>query len=145
MKKAASALLVLFLFSLMASAQTIRTPQGVTITIPPVIGVGNTGWLDLTSYGVSNHLLMYSVAGLASAVTVAFDCSMTGDSNSPVFTLATHYTTDGGRIFVRDTQCNFIRGRVDVNTGGTGIKFTYVGSAVSQPVCNAVRRTNCSN
>lgn len=125
---------------------TATTPGvGVNIVFPVIATTGNTGYIDVSRYGVSNHMLVYSVTGstYATAVTVQFECSTDGRTTTAI--IGTGYSTNGGRLFAPDTQCSHILGRVVAQTGSTGIIFSYVGTVARLPVCNAVRKTQCSN
>jgi hypothetical protein len=128
-----------------AAAQQLRVDynptRGLTIVFPVIAGVGNTGWFDLTGYPEAHHMLYYTVIGTATAISVAFDCSDDGSSTKAV--IGTAIDPKSGRMSAPDTACAYIRGRVDTNTGGTGVKFTYIGLITGRPPCNAVRKTNC--
>lgn len=150
MKKLLSVLISLLLMSAPVIAQTTITTAatpgvGVNIYFPTIRTTGNTGWINVARYGVSNHLLSYTVEGatLATAVVVNFECST--DGNTTIAILGTSYSTNGGRIFAPDTQCSHILGRVVTQTGSNAITFSYVGTVARLPVCNAVRKTGCSN
>lgn len=149
MKTILSILIALVLVAAPVVAQQIVTAQtpglGVNILFPVITTTGNTGYIDVSRYGVSNHMLVYTVTGstYATAVTVQFECST--DGRTSVAIIGTGYSTNGGRLFAPDTQCSHILGRVVTQTGSTGIIFSYVGTVARLPVCNAVRKTQCSN
>lgn len=165
-------LAALLAFSPLAlQAQVIQTPDGVKIKLDPFLAIGTSPWIDVSSYGVTEHTLVMNTEGIFSLLNMVWECS---DNRQTVkTTLGATNANQGGTMIVA-ALCKYFRIRVtDFNgTPAAALHALYIGKTAMQtsvaqkvvidsansravlniqpaavfplPPCNALRSTNCS-
>ena len=101
----------------------IISPNGYHIAMPSMRSTGSSQWYTVAQYGVYSHVLVVSINGTLSALTIVLEGS---NDQVTVTTIGTSTDAAGGRI-TGDGAYNYIRARISSYTGTGRVTPAWTG------------------